>query len=109
MVGAKTTIRITTTDTSVAMKGTVVRSRVATLGKAVVYQSALELDEDLTLVDTLPDQVPASSSTLRVDDLGNMHAPDGEVLSGEEVEFVTTVPHDFHELQRRAIAHDRIV
>jgi hypothetical protein len=110
MVGAKTTIRITTTDTSVAMKGTVVRSRVATLGKAVVYQSALELDEDLTLVDTLPDQVlAASSTTLRVDDLGNMHAPDGEVLSGEEVEFVTTVPHDFHELQRRAIAHDRIV
>jgi hypothetical protein len=109
MVGAKTTIRITTTDTSVAMKGMVVRSRVATLGKAVVYQTALELDEDLTLVDTLPDQIPAASSTLRVDDLGNMHAPDGDVVSGEEVEFVTTVAHDFHELQRRAIAHDRIV
>ena len=41
--------------------------------------------------------------------MGNMHAPDGEVLSGEEVEFVTNVPHDFHELQRRAITHDRIV
>jgi PilZ domain len=109
MIGAKTTIRITTTDTSVAMKGTVVRSRVATLGKAVVYQTALELDEDLMLVDTLPEQTLASSSTLRVDDLGNMHAPDGDVLSGEEVEFVTNVPHDFHELQRRAIAHDRIV
>lgn len=109
MVGAKTTIRITTTDTSVAMKGTVVRSRVATLGKAVVYQSALELDEDLTLVDAIPDQTLAASSTLRVDDLGNMHAPDGDVVSGEEVEFVTTVTHDFHELQRRAIAHDRIV
>jgi hypothetical protein len=26
-------------------------------------------------------------------------------LSGEQVEFVTTVPHDFHELQRRASAH----
>jgi hypothetical protein len=109
MVGSKTTIRITTTDTSVAMKGTVVRSRVATLGRAVVYQSALELDEDLTLVDTIPEETLASSSTLRVDDLGNMHAPDGDVLSGEEVEFVTTVSHDFHELQRRAIAHDRIV
>jgi hypothetical protein len=110
MIGAKTTIRITTTDTSVAMKGTVVRSRVATLGKAVVYQTALELDEDLTLVDTLPEQTLVGTSTsLRVDDLGNMHAPDGDVLSGEEVEFVTSVPHDFHELQRRAIAHDRIV
>src|SRR5690242_6380499 len=70
LVGAQTTIRITTTDTSVAMKGTVVRSRVATLGKAVVYQTALELDEDLTLVATLPDQVQPSSSILRVDDLG---------------------------------------
>lgn len=109
LIGAKTTIRITTTDTSVAMKGTVVRSRVATLGKAVVYQTALELDEDLTLVESLPDQLQPSSSVLRVDDLGNMHAPDGEVLSGEEVEFVTNVPHDFHELQRRAITHDRIV
>lgn len=110
MIGAKTTVRITTTDTSVAMKGTVVRSRVATLGKAVVYQTALELDEDLTLVDTIAKESVASSSTLRVDDLGNMHAGDGDaVLSGEEVEFVATVPHDFHELQRRAIAHDRIV
>jgi len=109
LIGAKTTIRITTTDTSVAMKGTVVRSRVATLGKAVVYQTALELEEDLTLVETLPDQLQPSSSILRVDDLGNMHAADGEVLSGEEVEFVTNVPHDFHELQRRAITHDRIV
>lgn len=110
MIGAKTTIRITTTDTSVAMKGLVVRSRVATLGKAVVYQTALELDEDLTLVDTLPEAMqPASSSLLRVDDLGNMHGADGEVLSSEKVEFVTNVPHDFHELQRRAITHDRIV
>jgi PilZ domain len=110
MIGAKTTIRITTTDTSVAMKGIVVRSRVATLGKAVVYQTALELDEDLTLVDTITKESVASAASLRVDDLGNMHAADGdEVLSGEEVEFVTTVPHDFHELQRRAIAHDRIL
>ncbi len=110
LLGAKTTIRITTTDTSVAMKGTVVRSRVATLGKAVVYQTALELDEDLTLVYTLPEELQLSTSTtLRVDDLGNMHAADGEVLSGEEVEFITNVPHDFHELQRRAITHDRIV
>ena len=110
MVGAKTTIRITTTDTSVAMKGTVVRSRVATLGKAVVYQTALELDEDLTLLDTLPEQtLVGTSTTLKVDDLGNMHSPDGEVVSGEEVEFVTMVQHDFHELQRRAITHDRIV
>jgi hypothetical protein len=110
LIGSQTTIRITTTDTSVAMKGTVVRSRVATLGKAVVYQTALELDEDLTLVDTLPEHMlVGTSALLRVDDLGNMHSPDGEVLNGEEVEFVTTVPHDFHELQRRAITHDRIV
>ena len=86
------------------------RSRVATLGKAVVYQTALELDEDLTLLDTLPEQtLVGTSTTLKVDDLGNMHSPDGEVVSGEEVEFVTMVQHDFHELQRRAITHDRIV
>lgn len=115
-IGAKTTIRITTTDTSVALKGMVVRSRVATLGKAVVYQTALELDEDLTLVDTLTEEPHLSVSTLivgqtaptpnlSVDDLGNIHASDGDVLSGEQVEFVTSVPHDFQELQRRASAH----
>jgi hypothetical protein len=110
LIGAKTTIRITTTDTSLAMKGTVVRSRVATLGKAVVYQTALELEEDLTLVDSIPDSMlTAESALLRVDDLGTMHAADGAVVSGEAVEFVTSVPHDFHELQRRAITHDRIV
>jgi hypothetical protein len=107
MVGTKTTIRITTTDTSVAMKGTVVRSRVAMLGKTVIYETALELDEDLTLVDMIPDALPMPTSTLlMVDDLGNVHAADGDVLSGEQVEFVTIVPHDFHELQRRASTHD---
>jgi hypothetical protein len=117
-IGAKTTIRITTTDTSIALKGTVVRSRVATLGKAVVYQTALEMDEDLTLVDTLHDSRSEAVATLivgqarpveglTVDDLGNIHASDGDVVSGEQVEFVTTVPHDFHELQRRASAHNR--
>jgi PilZ domain len=115
-IGAKTTIRITTTDTSVALKGMVVRSRVATLGKSVVYQTALELEEDLTLVDTLTEAPHLSVSTLivgqapaapnlTVDELGNIHASDGDVVSGEQVEFVTSVPHDFHELQRRAGAH----
>jgi PilZ domain len=117
-IGAKTTIRITTTDTSIALKGLVVRSRVATLGKSVVYQTALELDEDLTLVDTLHESRNGTVSTmivgqarqvetLTVDELGNIHASDGDVVSGEQVEFVTTVPHDFHELQRRAGAHKR--
>jgi hypothetical protein len=117
-IGAKTTIRITTTDTSIALKGMVVRSRVATLGKSVVYQTALELDEDLTLVDTLADSRGATVSTmivgqarpaemLTVDELGNIHASDGDVVSGEQVEFVTNVPHDFHELQRRAGMHKR--
>jgi len=114
-IGSKTTVRITTTDSSVALKGTVVRSRVVTLGKVIVYQTALELDEDLALVDAMPDQTLASSSvlTLRpqaaessIDNVGNVLAANGDVLSGEQVEFVTSFPHDLHELQRRAIAHD---
>ncbi len=114
-IGAKTTVRITTTDTSVALKGTVVRSRVVTLGKAVIYQTALQLDEDLALVDAMPDQTLSCASALAlqptpaessVDNVGNVLAANGDVLAGEEVEFVTTVTHDFHELQRRALAHN---
>jgi hypothetical protein len=114
-IGSQTTIRITTTDTSVALKGTVVRSRLVTLGKVVEYQTALELDEDLTLVDALPDEGFSSASVLAlhpqpressIDNVGNVLAANGDVLTGDQVEFVASVPHDFQELQRRAIARD---
>jgi hypothetical protein len=114
-IGAKTTIRITTTDTSVALKGTVVRSRVVTLGKAVIYQTALQLDEDLALVETMPEETLAASSVLAlhptpadssIDNVGNVRAANGDVLEVEQVEFVTTVSHDLAELQRRALAHN---
>jgi PilZ domain len=114
-IGAKTTIRITTTDTSVALKGTVVRSRVVLLGKVIIYQTALQLDEDLTLVTALDDETLASSSLLAldpqledssVDGVGNILAANGDVLAGEQVEFVANVSHDLRELQRRAIGHD---
>ncbi len=118
LVGAKTTIRITTTDTSVAITGTVVRSRVATLGNAVVYQTAMELDQELPLIGrpseseqadrsaTLPS---ASAPRLFIDRLGNIYAPSGDLLTVEEVEFATTVTHDLDELQRRARARPTIL
>ncbi len=127
LIGAKTTIRITTTDTSVAITGTVVRSRVATFGNTVVYQTALALDEELTLIrpsrPSEPDGRPseadhagrsiklssASSAWLRIDELGNIHGPDGDILRSEEVEFTTTVPQDLDELQRRAGARPTIL
>jgi hypothetical protein len=120
LIGSKTTIRITTTDTSIAVTGTVVRSRVSTLGNAVVYQTALELDEELTLIrpSTSGDAVEAGESLkissrkaawLRVDEPGNIYGPDGDVLRSDEVEFSTTVEQDLDELQRRAGARPTIL
>jgi hypothetical protein len=85
-IGAKVSIRITTTDTSIALKGIVVRSKLAVDGKSAVYQTALELEQDVSLIHQLEIQQRPPAA--------------------DEVEFVATVPHDFGELQRRATSHD---
>jgi hypothetical protein len=53
-VGAKATIRITTTDAVVNVQGVVVRSLVAKVAHVgLVFRTALALDEDLAIVDEL--------------------------------------------------------
>src|SRR5215510_1278213 len=50
LIGAKATIKITTTDTTISVRGHVVRSRVAGVkGGALMYHTALALEEDLGL------------------------------------------------------------
>jgi hypothetical protein len=49
-IGAKATIRLTTTDAALTVRGEVVRSKVAGMGASggLVYQTALHLETDLT-------------------------------------------------------------
>jgi hypothetical protein len=88
-MGDKVSLRITTSDTSVALKGVVVRSKLTIGDKAALYQTALRLDEDVTLISELELTQAATTG-----------------VAEDEVEFVATVPHDFSELQRMAASHD---
>jgi hypothetical protein len=88
-MGLKVSLRITTSDASVALKGLVVRSKFMMGKDGAIYQTALSLDEDISLIQELElSQRPTVAS------------------EGEEVEFVATVPHDFTELQRLAASHE---
>ncbi len=54
LIGAKATIKITTTDTTISVRGHVVRSRVAGVkGGALMYHTALALEEDLGLMESV--------------------------------------------------------
>jgi hypothetical protein len=55
-IGARATIRLTTTDASLTVRGQVVRSKVAGLNGTLVYHTALQLEDDLT---ALEKNVPA--------------------------------------------------
>jgi hypothetical protein len=88
-MGLKVSLRITTSDASVALKGVVVRSKFMMRDKGAIYQTALSLDEDISLIHELElSQRPTAAS------------------EADEVEFVATVPHDFSELQRLAASHE---
>lgn len=50
-IGAKATIRLTTTDASLTVRGQVVRSKVAGLNGTLVYHTALQLEDDLTVLE----------------------------------------------------------
>src|SRR5690349_350536 len=45
-IGAKATIRLTTTDASLTVRGEVVRSKVAGVNGTIVYHTALALEDD---------------------------------------------------------------
>jgi hypothetical protein len=103
--GAKATIRFATCDASVGVRAHVVRSRVAHLGEAIVYHTALTFDEELHLADVLAEQQqaaaghqldeaeadgvaaapePLESPVDLIAHPGSMHEPDLQLLETDE-------------------------
>jgi PilZ domain len=125
-IGAKATIRLTTTDASLTVRGEVVRSKVAGVNGTIVYHTALALDDDLTALEkAVPVAAPkpvkepedakkaASAPATSTDpDDGSEHAYSMDLDSGVEapvdpiLEFLATVPHDLAELRRRAAVNN---
>jgi hypothetical protein len=122
LIGAKATIRITTTDSAISVRGHVVRSRVAGVkGGALMYHTALALDDDLGLVDsialdsTADEPMFAEQDELDTADLmlgGSERASGDEAVTGPDVssdsvlELLANVPHDLAELRRRAAVNN---
>jgi hypothetical protein len=115
LIGARASVRITTTDASVMVTGKVVRSRVKGLvSGALRYDAALALDEQLTLaVPDDPEPAPAEPLGLAADaapewqgdpaiaeDAREAPAPTGD--DPGLVQLFATVPHDLAELRRLA-------
>jgi PilZ domain len=120
-IGAKATIRLTTTDASLTVRGQVVRSKVAGVNGTIVYHTALALDDDLTVLERTVPAPPAKSETSATHDDdamaadaddGSEHAYSADLDSGVEapvdpiLEFLATVPHDLAELRRRAAVNN---
>lgn len=62
-IGAKATVKITTTDGALVARGSVVRSRVSGVANGVLtYHTALALEEDLSLFDKAAAAASASAS-----------------------------------------------
>jgi hypothetical protein len=125
LIGAKATIKITTTDSAISVRGHVVRSRVAGVkGGALVYHTAMALEEDLGgLVDAVaPPKRRAGEPTFdEPDDLadtadllvgGSERALAAEAVTGPDMatesvlELLANVPHDLAELRRRAAVNN---
>lgn len=125
LIGAKATIKITTTDTTISVRGHVVRSRVAGVkGGALVYHTALALEEDLGLTDSVvPRQAsqpafedveehdePAETADLHV--AGSERALSPPAVTGPDaasesvLELLANVPLDLAELRRRAAVNN---
>jgi hypothetical protein len=121
-IGAKATIRLTTTDASLTVRGQVVRSKVAGVNGTVVYHTALALDDDLTVLErtvpAAPQKKDKENETEKHDaiaadaDDGSEHAYSADLDTGVEapvdpiLEFLATVPHDLAELRRRAAVNN---
>jgi PilZ domain len=132
-IGAKATIRLTTTDASLTVRGQVVRSRVAGLNGTIVYHTALQLEDDLTVLEkNVPTPAIAASADPDRDhemvdahdehdlthalaslgDTGSEHAYLDDLDTGVGapvdpiLEFLATVPLDLAELRRRAAVNN---
>jgi hypothetical protein len=124
LIGAKATIKITTTDSAISVRGHVVRSRVAGVkGGALMYHTALALEEDLGLVDAVapprhavdepsfdePDELADTADLLIA---GSERALTAEAVTGPDMatecvlELLANVPHDLAELRRRAAVNN---
>lgn len=127
LIGAKATIKITTTDTTISVRGHVVRSRVAGVkGGALVYHTALALDEELGLVDSIaprkveqplfdtdePDEPDELADTADLLIGGSEHASAAVAVTGPDassesvLELLANVPLDLAELRRRAAVNN---
>jgi hypothetical protein len=113
-IGQRATVRITTRDGVVMVAGVVVRSLVAKMGASVVFNTALALDDDLMLVETLPRR-PSTRDRFEpaVDPqpeepllLFESAAPfDTEAWQPESLEFSVAFAQGLDELRHRAAEH----
>jgi hypothetical protein len=123
LIGAKATIKITTTDTTISVRGSVVRSRVAGVkGGALMYHTALALEDDLGLADSVaPRKEPVFEDHDEHDDLadtadlviaGSERALTASAVTGPDapsesvLELLANVPLDLAELRRRAAVNN---
>lgn len=135
-IGAKATIRLTTTDASLTVRGQVVRSKVAGLNGTIVYHTALQLEDDLTALEkNVPAPAIAASAdpepfadpdrdrdehedhdltdalaAISADGSEDAYLDDLDTGVGAPVdpilEFLATVPLDLAELRRRAAVNN---
>jgi hypothetical protein len=124
LIGAKATIKITTTDTTISVRGHVVRSRVAGVkGGSLMYHTALALEEDLGLMEAVEPQAkePAFDEADEPDELadtadlliaGSERALAASAVTGPDapsesvLELLANVPLDLAELRRRAAVNN---
>jgi hypothetical protein len=125
LIGAKATIKITTTDTTISVRGHVVRSRVAGVkGGALVYHTAMALEEDLGLADSVaprqangrafedPEEHDDLAETADLPVAGSERALSPSAVTGPDapsesvLELLANVPLDLAELRRRAAVNN---
>jgi hypothetical protein len=124
LIGAKATIKITTTDTTISVRGHVVRSRVAGVkGGSLMYHTALALEEDLGLMEAVAPlaKEPALDEADEPDELadtadlligGSERALAASAVTGPDapsesvLELLANVPLDLAELRRRAAVNN---
>jgi hypothetical protein len=75
-IGAKATIRLTTTDASLTVRGEVVRSKVAGVNGTLLYHTALQLEDDLTALEkNVPGDAIATVQTGQIGPPADEKAP----------------------------------
>jgi hypothetical protein len=84
-IGAKATIRLTTTDASLTVRGEVVRSKVAGVNGTLLYHTALQLEDDLTALEKNVLVEPVADPP--ADEKAPPHRADATGDSGSDVEM----------------------